>query len=274
MPTTHREVFLAALRVSAAEPPSTAVAGAPPPDWLWDVATALHENLPADKGDAWAVRLHGLLGAEPRTTGLRAIHSWHADTVLPLLTETMPEEHRLALAALGDLHRAAAQGQVAGHDSWATALTPVLLGLHDAAYDRPSAYAEAHTGARDYALANGFAPAEADDYGHDYARVSCEANVRRFADAHAEAVGAGLARAYATDSPAAYADTCPGAQSRAVVRAMTARDDQAGPGVCLRLADGLLTALGALPSDQAGDRTRVSGSSDSCRASRGEDAPS
>ncbi|MGW2297432.1 hypothetical protein [Streptomyces violaceorubidus] len=244
MPITHPEAFLAALRIPAAAPPSAAKAGAPPPDWLWDVATALHENLPADTGDAWAVRLHGLLGARPRTAGLRAVHHWHADTVLPLLSASMREEHRPALAALGELHRAAAQGRAAGQDSWATALTPVLLGLHDAAYDRLSAYTEAHAGARDYALANGFAPAEADVYGHDYARVSREANVRMFADAHTEAVGAGLARAYATDSPAAYADTCPGAQSRALVRAMTARDGQAGPGAVLRLADGLLTALG------------------------------
>ncbi|MET9108981.1 hypothetical protein [Streptomyces zhihengii] len=247
MPATHREVFLAALRVSAAEPPSTAVAGPPPPDWLWEVATALHENLPADTGDAWAVRLHGLLGANPRTAGLRAVHHWYAYTVLPLLTEILREEHRPALAALGGLHRAAAQGRVAGHDSWATALTPVLRGLHDAAYDRLSTYTEAHAGARDYALANGFAAAEADDYGHGYARVSCEANMRMFTDAHTEAVGAGLARAYAADSPAAYARTCAGAQVRAVVRAMTTRGDQASPGACLRLADGLLTALGALP---------------------------
>ncbi len=140
--------------------------------------------------------------------------------------------------ALGDLHRDAAQGGTADQGTWRTALTPVLLHLYDTAYDRTSAYAEAHTGARDYALANGFSESEADTYGHEYARLSSDANALACAEAHAEALGSALARAYASDGYEAYADTYPEAQLRAVARALGAVPIT-GP------AEGFLSALEA-----------------------------
>lgn len=246
--TAASDAFLAALRSPAAEPPTAAVAGAAAPAWLWHVAVALHELLPTDSADGWAARLHGLLVEGPRATGLHAVHVWHADTIVPLLARAAHDEDSGVLTALGDLHRAAAQGRPVARDTWRTVLGPALLRLYDAAYDRASAYAEAHTSARDYALANDFAPAEADTYGHEYARLSSEANARAFAEAHAEALGDALSRAYVTEERdvregcAAYADTYPGAQLRAVVRATTTRDD---PPASVRLAEGLLVALAA-----------------------------
>ncbi|MFF6990254.1 hypothetical protein [Streptomyces sp. NPDC010273] len=220
--TTLPEDFLAAPRTPAPAPPH----------WLGRLATALHEELPTDTRDDWAARLHTLLGAGPDTGTLRAVHIWHADTVLPLLGEDP------VFAALGALHRDAAQGATADQGAWRTALTPVLLHLYDAAYDRTSAYAEAHTGARDYALANGFSATEADTYGHEYAWLSSDANALACAEAHAEALGPALARAYASDGCEAYADTFPEAQLRAVARAL-------GAGSVTRPAEGFLSALEA-----------------------------
>jgi len=239
MPTTAApEAFLAALRNPASEPPAV--------PWLWHVATALYEQLPTDTREGWASRLHALLGEGPETSTLHAVHAWHADTVLPFLAEEAHDRDSTVFGALRDLHSQAARGSTADQDTWRTALTPVLLRLYDAAYDRTSAYAEAHAGARDYALANGFSATEADGYGHEYARLSTDANARAFAEAHAEALGLALARAYATDGSEAYADTYPDAQLRAVVRATTERGDSLP---AARLAEGLLSALarGAKP---------------------------
>jgi hypothetical protein len=200
----------------------------------------LYEQLPTDTRDDWATRLHGVLGEGPGPSTLRTVHTWHADTILPLLAETAHDEDTTVFTPLRVLHRDAAQGRTADQDTWRTALAPVLLRLYDAAYDRTSAYAEAHAGAREYALANGFAVTEADTYGHEYARLSSDANARSCTEAHAEAVGGALARAYATDGCEAYADTFPDAQLRAVVRALAEWGEQAP---AARLAEGLLTAL-------------------------------
>ncbi|MER7185999.1 hypothetical protein ABT404_42185, partial [Streptomyces hyaluromycini] len=191
---------------------------------------------PPAAADTWANRLHGLLGTAGVPAGLGAVHIWQADTVLPLLA--WPADTAVA----ADLHRAAARGAPAGRDTWRPVLGPLLLRLHDAAYGRASAYAEGHAGARDYALANGYAVAEADAYGHEYARLSTEANARAFAEAHAEALGPALAAAYAADDAEAYAATFPEAHLKAVVRATAAVHET--PQAQL-LADGLLTALGA-----------------------------
>jgi hypothetical protein len=200
-----------------------------------------HEQSPTDTREDWAIRLYALLGEGQDRSALRTVHTWHADTVLPLLAEAAQHDGDVAtFKALADLHREAARGSTADQDTWRTALTPVLLFLYDAAYDRTSAYAEAHAGAYDYALANGFSATEADGYGHEYARLSTDANAMAFAEAHAEALGLALARAYASNGAEAYADTYPDAQLRAVVRA-TAECGDSLPAT--RLAEGLLSAL-------------------------------
>jgi len=210
------------------------------PAWLRHVATELPLQLPTNVRDDWTARLHDLLDEVPYTGGLFAVHVWHAETVLPLLAEAAQDGEAAVFAAPGDLHRAAARGRTSDQETWRTALTPMLLHLYDAAYDRAGAYTEAHTGARDYALANGFSAAEADGYGHEYAQLSSDANARACADAHALALGPALARAYATDGCEAYADTFPAAQLRAVVRALTEHRD---PAPAARLAEGLISAL-------------------------------
>ncbi|MEV5955026.1 hypothetical protein AB0M11_14860 [Streptomyces sp. NPDC051987] len=230
--TAAPAAFLAALRTRAAEPP---VAGVPA--WLWRLVTAVHGELPPPAVDAWAARLHALLGTAPLPAGLRSVHVWQAETVLPLLAGTADT------AAAAALHRAAARGTPAGRDTWRSALGPLLLRLYDAAYDRAGAYAEGHAGARDYALANGYSAAEADAYGHEYARLSTEANARACAEAHAQALGGALAAAYAADDPLAYAATFPEAQLRAALRATAAAAGEADG--CRLLADGLLRALTA-----------------------------
>ncbi|XUL85632.1 hypothetical protein ACQ86D_02155 [Streptomyces galilaeus] len=212
------------------------------PAWLRHIATDLHEQLPMDVRDDWTARLHDRLDEVPDTGGLFAVHVWQAETILPLLAETAQDGDAAVFEAPGDLHRAAARGRTTDQDTWRTALTPMLLHVHDAAYDRAGAYTEAHTGARDYALANGFSATEADGYGHEYAQLSSDANARACAEAHALALGPALARAYATDGCEAYAETFPVAQLRAVVRVMTERGD---PGPATRLADGLISALEA-----------------------------
>ncbi|MFJ3775951.1 hypothetical protein ACIPX0_30105 [Streptomyces sp. NPDC090075] len=238
--TAAPAAFLAALRSPAAEPPAAGL-----PGWLWRLATAVHGELPPPYADAWATRLHGLLGTAGVPAGLRAVHLWQADTVLPLLARTsdQPVPVPAPSPSPAELHRAAARGAPADRAAWRSALGPSLLRLYEAAYDRASAYAEGHAGARDYALANGYAEAEADAYGHEYARLSSEANARAFAEAHARAVGAALAAAYAADDARAYADTFPEAQLRAVVRATATGGEERR--TRLLLADGLLTALTA-----------------------------
>jgi len=222
--------------------PTTDIPPTVAPDWLRHIATDLHEQLPTDVRDGWTARLHGLLHQVPYAGGLFAVHVWHAETILPLLAEAAQDGDAPVFAAPRHLHRAATRGRTSDQDTWRTALTPMLLHLYDAAYDRTGAYTEAHTGARDYALANGFSAAEADGYGHEYAQLSSDANARACAEAHARALGPALARAYATDGREAYADTFPGAQLRAVVRATTERGD---PAPATRLAEGLLSALAA-----------------------------
>ncbi|MFI6408441.1 hypothetical protein [Streptomyces sp. NPDC050548] len=210
------------------------------PVWLRHVATDLQLQLPTDARDDWTARLHGLLDEVPYRGGLFAVHVWQAGTVLPLLAEGTREGEAAVFVAPEELHRAAAHGRTPSQDTWRTALTPMLLHLYDAAYDRAGAYTEAHTGARDYALVNGFSATEADGYGHEYAQLSSDANARACADAHAQALGPALARAYADDGCEAYADTFPAAQLRAVVRVLTERG---GPAPAARLAEGLLSAL-------------------------------
>lgn len=236
-PAAGLEAFLAALQAPAAGPPDED--GAAVPSWLWQVATVLHEHLPPVVGDEWAGRLRALLVAAPGP-GLGAVHLWHADTVLPLLAAVRAGDDAV-FAALRDLHRAAARRETADRQAWGAALRPALLLLHDAAYDRASAYAEAHTGARDYALANGFPPAQAEEYGHTYARLSSDANARACAEAHAAVLADAVARAYAADSPEAYADTFPGAQVRATLRVTAVVQGEA----FAHLAEGLLRALRA-----------------------------
>ncbi|MER5795694.1 hypothetical protein [Streptomyces sp. NPDC001980] len=205
------------------------------PAWLRQLAAALHGELPPPAADAWATRLRALAGTARLPAGLRAVHVWQADTVLPLLAGTADT------AAPAALHRAAARGTPADRNTWRSALGPLLLRLHDAAYDRAAVYAEGHTGARDHALANGYSAPEADAYGHAYARLTTEANARACAEAHASALGSALAAAYAADDAPAYADTFPEAQLRAVLRATAAGSTpRVEP-----LADGLLTALTA-----------------------------
>ncbi|MCX4588244.1 hypothetical protein OG819_00300 [Streptomyces sp. NBC_01549] len=247
--TAGRTAFRAALRAQAAEPPHlVTVTGASLPAWAWHLAAALHDLLPADVADDWAARLHTLLTGQSPTRGLYAVHRWQAGTVLPLPARTSHARDTAAVTALADLHTSAARGTPTGQDAWLTALTPVLLRLHDAAYDRASAYAQSHTAARDFALANGFSATEADAYAHEYARLSSGANARAFAESHAQALGEALALAhayaYATDSCEAYTETFPSAQVRAVVRAVagTAATGTTSPST-VRLADGLLTAL-------------------------------
>jgi hypothetical protein len=209
------------------------------PAWLRHVATDLALQLPTDVRDEWTARLRGLFEELPDTGGLFAVHVWQGETVLPLLAEAAQEREAAVFEAPGDLHRAAARGRTPDQDTWRTALTPMLLHLYDAAYDRAGAYSEAHAGARDYALANGFPAAEADGYGHEYAQLSSDANARACAEAHAQALGPALARAYAGDGCEAYAETFPAAQLRAVVRVMTERGD---PVPATRLAEGLISA--------------------------------
>lgn len=239
--------------------------GPAPPVALWPVATALHDELPADARDGWALRLYALLreryGEDTVTdrsvgsglsmgSGLSVVHDWHRHTVLPLVAETVPGAEAVPFSALARLHTGAAAGRPAAPDVWRTALHPVLLHLHAAAYDRTTAYAEGHAGARDHALSQGRSPAEADADGHEYAELSCTANARAFAEAHALALSDALALAYAADDGEAYADTFPGSHVRAVVRA----GEQAGPHApaagnpATRLSEGFLTALaGARP---------------------------
>ncbi|MFE9449974.1 hypothetical protein [Streptomyces sp. NPDC006739] len=227
---------------TTAADPEACPAAPPTPAWLGDLAAALHERLPPDAGDDWARRLYGLLGTRAPVAGLAVLHTWHCRTVLPLLAEQVRDDDPGAFEPLGDLHRTAALGTPVAGETWSAVLAPALLRVYGAAYDRAGAYTEAHLNARDHALANGFSPADAEAYGHAYARLSSDANATAFAEAHAEALGPALAHAYATDDGQAYADTFPGSQLRAVIRAATP-PEEAAEHVVERLAEGLLTAL-------------------------------
>ncbi|MFB7776198.1 hypothetical protein [Streptomyces bauhiniae] len=242
--------FLTALRSPDAEPELGAAADQASAVGLWSIATALYDELPADVRDGWAHRLctrlqerygHDTVTALPVSPGLSVIHDWHSRTVLPLVAEILRGGTSVSLSPLARLHTAAAAGRPTAPDDWRTALYPVLLHLHAAAYDRTSAYAGGHAGARDYALSQGRSADEADAYGHEYAELSATAGERAFAEAHALTLSDALAQAYAADDHMAYAHTCPASQVRAVIRAY----DQKGVGAnsVTRLSEGLLSAL-------------------------------
>ncbi|MFJ5520891.1 hypothetical protein ACIQB4_28060 [Streptomyces griseoluteus] len=246
--------FLTALRPPDPEPDSGTAAQPAPAAGLWSVATALHDELPPDVRDGWARRLYALLQEQyghdsvtgpPVNRGLSVVHDWQGRTVLPLVAEILSGGQSLPFSALAGLHTAAAAGRPDAPDAWRTALHPVLLHLHAAAYDRTSAYAEGHRGALEYALSQGRSPAEADAYGHEYAELSTTANALAFAEAHALALSDALARAYAADDDTAYAHTCPASQVRVVVRAWdrVSPDERAGDDPLARMSDGLLSAL-------------------------------
>jgi hypothetical protein len=236
--TADSAAFVVGLRARLTDEP-------PIPEALWQLTGVLHEQLPPGAREPWVRRIHQALAAGARPAGLRTVHVWQAATVLPLLARTAPAD---SLAALADLHRAASDAGVA-EETWRAALRPVLLRKYHAAYDRASAYTEAHDNARAYALANGYSSADADAYGHRYAELSTDANADTFAEAHARAVGDALARAYAADDWQAYAGTFPGAQLRAVVRAATVpacgEDVAAFPDTSVRtsLAEGFADAV-------------------------------
>ncbi|MFD4542924.1 hypothetical protein [Streptomyces bauhiniae] len=251
---THTTVgaagFLTALRSPDAEPELGAAADQASAVGLWSIATALYDELPADVRDGWAHRLctrlqerygHDTVTALSVSPGLSVIHDWHGRAVLPLVAEILRGGTSVSLSPLARLHAAAAAGRPTAPDDWRTALHPVLLHLHAAAYDRTSAYAGGHAGARDYALSQGRSAGEADAYGHEYAELSATAGERAFAEAHALTLSDALAQAYAADDHMAYAHTCPASQVRAVIRAY----DQKGVGAnsVTRLSEGLLSAL-------------------------------
>lgn len=232
--------------------PRARLTGEPPvPEALWQLTGVLLEQLPPGARETWAGRIQRALAAGTRPAGLRVVHVWQAGTVLPLLALAFPGGRAGSLTELADLHRAAAEARVA-QETWRTALRPVLLGVYHGAYDRASAYTEAHDNARDYALANGYSAVDADAYGHQYAELSTEANAGASAEAHARAVGDALARAYAADDWQAYAGTFPGAQLRAVVRAAIVlsrgEDGSALPDASVRasLAEGFADAVAGI----------------------------
>ncbi|MFI8008247.1 hypothetical protein [Streptomyces sp. NPDC086010] len=252
--------FLTALRSPDAEYRPGATSGPASPMELWPVAGALHDTLPTDVRDGWALRLYALLqeryGKNPVTgppayhsqpvgQRLSVIHDWQRHTVLPLVAETMPGAEAVPFSSLTRLHTEASAGRATAPDAWRTALHPFLLHLHATAFDRTAAYAEGHDGARAYALSQGRSPAEADAYGHEYAKLSCTANVRAFAEAHALALSDALALTYAADDRGAYVETFPGSSVRAVVRfCHQARSHHLAAGnPATRLSEGLLTAL-------------------------------
>ncbi|MFF8096875.1 hypothetical protein [Streptomyces sp. NPDC016675] len=251
--------FLTALRSPNSEHWTEPMSNASSPVELWPVATALHNALPTDVRDGWALRLYALLQKQhgeqsvtnlPTRSGLSVVHDWQRHTVLPLLAETVPGAEAVPFSSLVPLHAEATAGRPAAPDVWRAALHPVLLHLYAAAYDRKTAYTEGHAGARDYALSHGRTPAEADTYGHEYAELSCTANARAFAEAHALALSNVLALAYAADDRGAYADTFPGSHVRAVLRACErARAHCSAAGnAAVRLSEGLLTALAGAQS--------------------------
>ncbi|MFI2428650.1 hypothetical protein ACH5A7_31960 [Streptomyces sp. NPDC018955] len=251
--TDDDEAFVVGLR---ARP----TGGPPVPEALWQLTGVLYEQLPPDARESWARRIRRALAAGTRPAGLRVVHVWQAGTVLPLLAPAFADGRAAGLTALADLHRAAADTRV-GQETWRTALRPVLLATYQGAYDRASAYTEAHHNARDYALAGGYSPGDADAYGHRYAELSTDANADAFAEAHARAVGDALARAYAADDWQAYAGTFPGAQLRAVVRAAAApvrgEDGTALPDTSVRtsLAEGFADAVAGTADPSARSRS-------------------
>jgi hypothetical protein len=226
-----------------------------PPHWAEQLTTVLREFHPTAEGIPGTDDL--------RRAGLPAIHRWQARTVLPLLTRAEPDggsgaepgggpgaepgaespSPPLPTGCLIDLHLRAARGDTADEPAWATALHPVLLGTYRRAYPHATAYAEAHANARDYALANGRSPAEADDYGHTYARLSTAANAESFAAAHADALAPVLAHAYATADAGAYTATFPGSQTRAAAHASAPAGRPPDHTVFRHLTDGLGAAL-------------------------------
>ncbi|MFJ6835609.1 hypothetical protein [Streptomyces sp. NPDC091209] len=226
-----------------------------PPHWAEQLTTVLREFLPTPEGVPGTDDL--------RRAGLSAIHRWQARTVLPLLTRAEPDGGPVAEPGDGagaepgaecpspplpterliGLHLRAARGDTADEPAWATALHPVLLDTYRRAYPHAAAYAEAHANARDYALANGRSPAEADDYGHAYARLSTAANAESFATAHADALTPALAHVYATADPDAYTETFPGSQARAAAHACAPAGRPPDPAVFRHLTEGLGAAL-------------------------------
>ncbi|MFJ2485206.1 hypothetical protein [Pseudomonas sp. NPDC087639] len=223
------------------------------PRWWRTLTQVLCETLPTAQADILRQRLHGF--DEP--VALRVVHLWHADVVMPLLCEAVPE-HRQALLDLQSLHRRAALGLRARLGEWRATLKPVLLALYRRAYAYDAAYAQAHASAMTYGqapanvamIAEHFGDAEA--FAVYYAQLNTEANATAFAQAHASANAETSARAFAADDAQAYAHVC-GASTRVYARACAQTDEQRRV-LFNDLAEGLNRSLATLQSHSTGER--------------------
>ncbi|UQS17582.1 hypothetical protein [Pseudomonas sp. HS6] len=219
------------------------------PRWLFTLMQVLGEGQPEV--------LHQRMYRFDEPQSLRRVHRWHADVVLPMLCEALPE-HRPALLALQSLHQRAALGLSGRQGEWRATLKPVLLALYRRAYAYETAYAQAHASAMTYGLAptntvmiaEHFGDAEA--FAVYYAQLNTEASATAFAQAHAAANAEISSRAFATDDADAYAQVC-AASARVCVWACAQTDEQRNV-LFNRLAEGLIQHLPALQSHSTGER--------------------
>ncbi|WP_370949425.1 hypothetical protein AB5J62_18295 [Amycolatopsis sp. cg5] len=162
-----------------------------------------------------------------------AVHDWHATTIGPLLSETLPETG--AHEAMRALHARASAGEKIAEDVWRDALEPALRDLYRNAYPTEEVFAKASEAAGAFALSRGYSEVDARNYGESYAEMNTEANVRVHADANALANAAACANAFARASHEAYAATFPFAYVQACV--LVSADARA------RLGAGLVASL-------------------------------
>ncbi|MGW3071373.1 SpcZ [Kitasatospora sp. NPDC001132] len=217
------------------------------PAWLAQVSEVLGDGMDADAARAWARRMQRELARLSGRVPFRVIHDWHCSTVGPVLAEASERHGRSAasIEAVLALHAGALSGRRVDETTWRAALEPELRELFHHAYPYAEAHATAAAAAGSFALANGYDAAEATRYGETYAELNTTANVRAHADANALANSAALAAAYAAADPDAYAETCPFARVRAVVRVVHSnrRDEHGERATWVRLADGLADCL-------------------------------
>lgn len=222
------------------------------PRWLLPLTQVLYETLPAAQAQPLRLRLHEQLRRLEGQVPLRLVHLWHAEVVLPLLSDTLPA-HQPVLCKLQALHQRAALGLPGRIGEWRALLKPALVLLYRIAYAYDAAHAQAH----ESALAFGLAPANtamiAEHFGHAeafaqyYAQLSTEANVTAFAQANAAANCEIAARAYARQDAEAY--TAIAGPSARVCAWASAQSVVERGAVFNRLAEGLNACLAKLPAD-------------------------
>ncbi|MEV8525366.1 hypothetical protein AB0451_14615 [Streptomyces sp. NPDC052000] len=119
--------------------------------------------MPTTAGTAHTSRIRHELARLDGQVPFRAVHDWHARTVVPILVEASArgDEGAGLQEAVGQLHARALAGERIDAAVWTAALEPALREVYRRAYPYAEAHATASANAHAYAMANDYGAAVA-----------------------------------------------------------------------------------------------------------------